>query len=606
MKKILFYLCSVLACLPQASWSQNENSDAIYQQLTKEYTFNPDGSMDFRYVKKIKLLTYRSFNSLYGESTVIYNPAWQVLKIKDVHTIMADGKKVPSPKNAFNEVLPGMAVNAPFYNNLREMVITHTGTERNAILNLDYEIHSKKGFYPALMGNEVLAEAEPVKALTVRIKISNNARIYYTILNSEQLPVITKEGESAVYTWNFKDIPAISTEEFQRANNENYPRLIFSTENDRTALYSGFLKQPAFSYTCDDEMKKAVQEIASSAKEKPDLLFKLQEKVINEFKLWPVPLRYTGFSCRAAAETWHSNGGTLIEKTVLLISLLKEAGITAGPVAVIRKAVFDEKIGSLLDIEDLIVKADLTETGPVFLSLNSMNPQDLNYSLPERIFVELDPAALKFIKTEGYTNKVSCKIDFMVDSKKQISGEISVRMVNGSNPWLQLMRDKGKEKTGFTGSTGATDLRDQTILSTDVKETSIRYSLQKDKPFRKDSNFYFFTLPVMTKGIENWGIRVLPKNRLTPVEIPSEVEETYEYSLNLPEGLTSFSPDKKLEINNAAGSFKYELKADKRKVSVTKNIKLKKRIIPVGEYADFKTLMDYWNNDKTREIIFIE
>ena len=99
---------------------------------------NPDGRIDYRYIKKLKLQSYRSFNSLYGETFISYNPAFQSLKINEVYTIMADGKKNPSPSNAFNEVLPAFAANAPAYNNLREMVITHSGKEMNEVINLDY------------------------------------------------------------------------------------------------------------------------------------------------------------------------------------------------------------------------------------------------------------------------------------------------------------------------------------------------------------------------------------------------------------------------------------------------------------------------------------
>jgi hypothetical protein len=457
------------------------------------------------------------------------------------------------------------------------------------------------------MGNEVLAETEPVKELTIEVKIPNSAKLFYKIINSDQIPVMMNDGKFIIFTWKFKDIPAISMEEFQSPNNENYPRLLFSTENDRTDLYSAFQKQPAFACICDDEMKNAIKEIMTTSKEKTDILLKLQEKVVNEFKLWTVPLRYTGFSCRTAAETWHSSGGTQIEKAILLISLLKETGITAYPVGIIRSSVFDEKIGSLLDIDEFAVKAEVAESDPVYLSVNTLNLQDLKFNYPDRVFVEFDSSGKsKFTKTEDYTSKVSGRFDFKVNEKKELSGEISLSMVNGNNSWLQLIRDKGKDRTVFTGGIVASDLKDPLIANTDMKESLIRFSVQKNKPFRKDSNFSFFTLPVMTKGIESWGIRLLPKNRTTPIEIPFKMEESYEYTFGIPEGMSTFSPDKKLEINNSAGSFNYELKTEKSKVTVKKYIKLKKRIIPVSDYADFKSLMDNWNNDKYKEIIIEE
>ena len=219
-------------------FSQDENYDAVYLKLSKEYTLNPDGSMDYRYIKKLKLQTYRSFNNLYGETFIVYNPNFQSLKINEVFTIMADGKKVVSPANAFNEVLPGFAASAPAYNNLREMVVTHPGTERNAVLNLDYQLHSDKDFYPALMGNDLLAEYEPVKDLTVRIRIPLSVKLNYSILNIISEPVVTNEGIFKVYTWSFKDIPAIAAEEFQKSSYDLYPRLIFSTAQDRESIYS--------------------------------------------------------------------------------------------------------------------------------------------------------------------------------------------------------------------------------------------------------------------------------------------------------------------------------------------------------------------------------
>ena len=221
------------------AFSQDENYDAVYLQLTKEYTLNPDGSMDYHYIKKLKLQTFRSFNSLYGETFITYHTDYQSLKVNEAFIIMAAGKKVASPPNAFNEVLPSFAANAPAYNKLREMVITHTGTERNAVINLDYTLHTKKGFYPALMGNEVLAETEPVKDLTVKVKIPGGEKLNYVVGYSEIKPVITTEGTFSVYTWNLKDVPAISSEENQVSGSELYPRLPFSTAKSRQEVISG-------------------------------------------------------------------------------------------------------------------------------------------------------------------------------------------------------------------------------------------------------------------------------------------------------------------------------------------------------------------------------
>lgn len=606
MKKYFSILLTFILLLQSSIilYSQDENYDAVYLKLKKEYTFNPDGSIDYRYVKKQKLQTYRSFNNIYGETFIIYNPDFQTLKVNEVYTIMADGKKNPSPANAFNEVLPGFAANAPAYNKLREMVITHAGTERNAVLNLDYVLHSKKGFYPCLMGNELLCEVEPVKELTFIIRVPSESKLNYSILNSSATPVITQDGDLQVYTWEFTDVPAISTEDFQKGGNDLYPKIIFGTAKNRSDLYREFQKQAAFSYSLNTDMKNAVSAISAENKEKTDILLKLQDKVINEFRLYPIPLKNTGFTCRTAQETWNSNGGTTIEKAVLLTALLKEAGVEANPVFMIRNSLYDEAIGSMMDIEDILVKAELPGNGPVYLSVTTLNPQNLVLSSPERIFIELWQGNIRVEKSPSLVNKINLTGTFTVNEKNQLSGEISFTEDNGVNPYLMLLRDKNKTKSLIGGGLSSSDLKDPGITKIEMDQSSVVIAVQKDKPFRSDSDYYFLQLPLLTNGIESLGIHLLPKNRITSLEISSIIEENNDFTFVLPDKMKPFIPNEKKEIKNNIGTFCFEVKTKGTKVIVHKSLKLEKHVIPPEEYAEFKTLLDHWNTNRFREMVF--
>ena len=138
MKKIKIAILPVLFLLiPVFLSAQNENYDAEYLKLVKEYSLNDDGSFDFHLRKEIKLNTHFAFHRLFGETFIVYNPQFQSLKINECFTVMADGKKVVAPENAFNEVLPGFARDIAAYNHLREMVVTHTGLEVGGVITLD-------------------------------------------------------------------------------------------------------------------------------------------------------------------------------------------------------------------------------------------------------------------------------------------------------------------------------------------------------------------------------------------------------------------------------------------------------------------------------------
>jgi hypothetical protein len=586
--------------------AQELKTDALYLTLIKEYTLNADGSMDYRYMKQQKILTYRAFHNLYGETFVVYNPLFQKLKINDVYTIMADGKKITAPQNSFNEVLPGFAANAPFYNSLREMVITHTGLERNAMINLDYQVHTSKGIFPALMGNELLAENEPVKSLEIRVRIPVGQNLFYHFYNGDMLPEKSTEGNFQIFSWKLKDVAPVSAEDAQQGVNENYPRLIFSTSDNRDEVFSFLTKQAAFGFVLSDQMKKEISNIISGNRDKFDVALKIQEKVVNEFRLYPIPLKYALFQCRTPEQTWNSGGGTAVEKAVLLASMIKQAGIEAQVAVMVRTGFVDHKIATLADIEDFAVKIEDKERGTWFLSVSGLNSTNLKLNLPGRSFIVLNPAGkFTLIKTEPPRQMVKIQGNFIVSSDPKLTGEMSIYMDGSVYPFSGLQRDKKKMKNSVSGGLIGNDTNHLKISTLNTENGFQSYIVQSDKPFRKDSNYYYFSIPAATTGIDSWGIRTLSSKRETPYEIPAIADESYTYKFTLPTTFSLFTPAKKISISNKAGTFAWELKTEDGKVSVRRQLKFSERVFEVASYADFKILMDYWNNPWYRQIIFV-
>ncbi|MDP1621783.1 MAG: DUF3857 domain-containing protein [Bacteroidales bacterium] len=601
---VLLFL-ALLSHTPQLR-AQYENYDAWYISLIKEYTLNPDGSMDYRYIKQQKLLTYRAFHNLYGETFIVYNPDFQKLKINEAHTLMADEKKIVAPQNSFNEVLPGYAANAPAYNALREMVITHTGLERNATINLDYQVRTEKGFFPVLMGNEVLAEVQPVKSLEIRVRIPVGQNLYYHLFNGDWQPEKSSDGKFQTYRWKLNDVAAISVEEGQQGANESYPQLIFSTSNNRDEVFSFLSGQPAFKFAMTDQMIKEVNDIVTEKLDKFEIALKMQEKVVNDLRFIPIPLRVALYQCRTPEQTWNSNGGTPVEKAVLLTAMLKQASIDARVVGIVRTAFVDSKIATLADIEDFAVRIENKLRGTWYLSVTELNPVNLNLALPGRSFISFNPDGKSTI-TKSKTPEQMIKVlgNFIVSSDPKLTGEISIYYEGGVYPLAGLLRDKKKMKNSISGKLIGNDTNHQKISTLNNENGYQAFIAQSDKPFRKDSNFYYFNLPVSNAGIESWGIRTMSAKRTTPYEIPALADESYSYSITLPATLVLFTPAKKLAISNKAGTFLWELKSDGGKVTVKRQLKFSERSFPVSVYEDLKILMDYWNNPWYRQLVFV-
>lgn len=122
MKKI-YYIYVCLGVLLLTALPAKAASEAEFGKLAKTYTLHKDGSQEMRVYKELTLFTHAAMNGLYGESFIVYNPAYQELKIHESYTRQKDGKIVKTPENAFVEVLPAAAADAPAYNGLKEMVV---------------------------------------------------------------------------------------------------------------------------------------------------------------------------------------------------------------------------------------------------------------------------------------------------------------------------------------------------------------------------------------------------------------------------------------------------------------------------------------------------
>lgn len=603
-KSIFLFHIAFLGIVYQI-FAQDSRYDGFYQSITKEYSLNDDGSTDFRLTKDLKLLSYRAFHNLYGETFIIYNTTRQHLKINEAYTIMASGKKITTPSNAFNEVLPSMAADAPAYQGLREMVITHTGLERNAIIHLDYQLHSDPIALNSVMGKEILAEAEPVKLLIIKIRIPSGKKLFYKLLNVDVEPEKHSDGSQDVYTWQFTNVPAISQEDFQEGGFERYPRLLFGTFESREELVPYLTRQDAFRFTINESMKKMVGDISIEKPDRFGLALKIQERVVDEMRYYPIPIKIALYQCRNAIQTWNSNGATSLEKAVLMAALMKTAGIDARVCAVVRTTDLAAKVGVLCDFEDFVVMADFKKEGEWFFSTTTVNAVNLNLILPGRSFIPLEPEkSLSGITVEDPSQQVRVNGTFIMSSDPKITGELSVYLNGSAYARAGIERDAKRIKKSISGLGSQAEIQNPKVSILNNDNGSQTFIVQVEKPMRIDTGFYYYMIPVFTQGIDSWLVKTLPARRETSFDLPSRAEEEYSYVITLPSTIRLFNSPGKISIKNKAGEYFWELRVDEGKLSLRRYIKFFDRVIKPDQYEAFKILMDYWNHPRYRELVF--
>ena len=610
MKKIRYILAVPLFLLLNNSFlsGQEESHDAVLLSLTKEYQLNEDGSIEYREQKKLKLLTHYAFHRLYGETFIVYNPDYEGLTINNAFTIMADGKKIITPDNAFNKVLPRFAANVPEFNHLREMVVTHTGLEVGAVINLDYTINSVGNYYPALMGDVVLPSSSPIEKMAINIRVHRNTTLHYKILNIRTAPEITEESNFMLYSWTFNHLPARSHEPFQAGYHTSLPRLVFSTAKDMYRMLDMLTQQEGFQYKTNQPITSAVEQVMTDCKDDLKMILKLQKIVVDDLNNYNIPLEISGFHTRTPVATWKSNGGTELEKTLLLTAVLREAGVKASPVAMIPHPLFEKKIGSLDVIKGFLVQVNTRVHGLVYLSAIHKDEQSLKNSLEGITLVLLDPniESIKTYTHEPENNIISVKGSLIINSDDLVAGEISVELMGSSNPYFSFLNDKDQVTRLFRPAIGSNNITN--VLSTSFNDKKSKFSIEFKNPSPLDSqeNYIFMDLPFVNKGINSWHMTYLLSKRETPLEIPAPITESYQYTITLPKGVVLVTSPTNIEINNKAGKLAIELRQSKNRVTISKSISLPFKIYEPDRYDDFRLLINTWNNNKYINLIYKE
>ena len=321
MKKFFiysFYLLVLTACMAQTQ------PDAEYNLIRRSYKVNKDGSMDIRFRKEIKLLRNRAITAYAdkGETFIVYNPLFETLTINECYTIMADGTKVVTPKNAFVEQLPSECTECGRLNGIREMAIVHTALEYNCTIVLDYTLHRESSF---LVERFNLHQDCPVKRYEIRYadghtQIENNLP---QTVNDPYMPA--KKGYDV---------------EFQLGEKPTY------TTETSLPVAAGLLA----------DLKK------NNSKE---YIIAIRDWVVDNVHLNTVDPSHTNYAMTSAHEVFTSNCGTYIDKTGLLAALLNEAGFKAVIVDNSMNVFGDKPLEVEVTIEDKVYRLSATRKTPL-------------------------------------------------------------------------------------------------------------------------------------------------------------------------------------------------------------------------------------------------
>jgi hypothetical protein len=313
-------------------------NDAEYVKMQKTYTLNADGSQEYRCNTELTLYSHVAINGGFGETFIVYDPAYQQLKINSSYTKQKDGNIVKTPDNAFVEVLPRQAADAPAYNRLKEMVVVHTGLELGATVYLDYSIISKPGYSSDIDIFEPLRQSVPVKSYTLTVVTPETKKLNYSLCNIAASPSETVSNGKRLMTLNIANLQSNSREPLVSMLNLDQPYFSATTCPSAAEALSLAYKQFALSDNPIVSLKAKV--LTESKSDDFEKLSEIVKFVVNDIDNSALTLSETSYRLRSVEEVLNTAYGTEVEKVNLLNALLNAAGLNSEPAAMMKTAMF--------------------------------------------------------------------------------------------------------------------------------------------------------------------------------------------------------------------------------------------------------------------------
>lgn len=555
--KFAFLLCMLLMTTTVFGASEAE-----YKKLAKTWTLNADGSQEFRYDMELTLFTHTAMNGTYGESFIVYNPQYQELKINSSYTKQKDGTIIKTPDNAFVEVLPRNAADAPAYNHLKEMVVVHTGLELGATIYLDYTVTSKPGYLPEVDIFEELLQSSPVKEYTLTIVTPEVKELAYTLTNNPAKASVKRSGGTCTTSWTLRNLPASSRAPFVYVKNGDVPFLAATTYASEGEALATLLKQ--FNPSGDPQLTTLAESLTEGEKKDEDKLEAILEYTTNHIANNGLTLDQTGYRLRPADAVISTAYGTEVEKANLLAGLLDGAGFKAEPMATYQA--YADKGLALKAVDQLFVSCMVNGELYLFSTSSTHRPQTVNFD-----------------RTPLFSLQTGKPVAIAVPQDYQIKSDIAVRFKDG------------KVTTSTKESVGKELIPYFTTGNSENEQTA---------PLKVENGYATISLPDAEYGFSHLPYGYLNSQRKENLLIPRPVNEVYTYTIECPENMELRTPETDKTIRNAAGSLTISVKKNGRTATVTRSLELNKQLYTPAEYKELRQLLTEWSDVNGKTLLF--
>ncbi len=294
----------------------------------------------------IKILNERGKQD-FSEAKIDYDSTYEKVELEYARTIKPDGSIVEVGARHIRDV--SKYLNFPLYSNARVYIISFPEITDGATIEYKLKIHcnkliNNKDFvipYPVQSTDPIIAANFAVsfpKSNPAAMKILSEA---YNNFGAALKPKIEEKDGTVFYRWKFSDIPQIISEADMPPLVEINPSIILSSFKSWKDVYEWWWKLAKDKMLSDDQIKNKVKELTRGLASEEEKLRAIHNFCAQEIRYVAVEYGQAGYEPHQAKDIFRNKYGDCKDQAILLVTMLREAGISAWPLLISTKDYFN-------------------------------------------------------------------------------------------------------------------------------------------------------------------------------------------------------------------------------------------------------------------------
>jgi len=298
-----------------------------------------DNTSQIEFYVVAKILNDRGKESM-SEIEIGYDSTYEQVELEFARTIKPDSTVVTVGKKNIRDV--SRYLNFPLYSNARVRIISMPEVMEGSIIEYKATIKRHKLIdEDKFTVNYSLQESDPIikagfslvvpKDRGINIKTINDK---YNIFNAQMEPFVEAIGENNVYRWDFSDIPQILPESNMVPYSWVNPIFLVSNFDSWQQIYDWWWDLAKDKMVADNHIKQKVKELIKDKTHDSEKAEAIAHFCSEKIRYVAVEYGQAGYEPHQAQEIYQNKYGDCKDQVILLITMLKEAGIKAYPVLI--------------------------------------------------------------------------------------------------------------------------------------------------------------------------------------------------------------------------------------------------------------------------------